>query len=234
MSGASVFCDIMPVLIEFKDVSSFTGDGRVVFDGANLSLSSGQRVALAAPPASGKGAFLKLVAGLLMPDKGVVSVFGSATATLGKGGLNEMRKRMGFIFQDALLISNLKVIENVALPLMYHSDKPYAKCLEESLRLLDVVGFTGNVWALPGPLPQYVKKEVALAKALALEPEIIVCENLSVGLDSNELTHLTGLLVDYHVAHPASLLVVTASAEEDSVAIKPDRIVRIENHRLTE
>ena len=219
----------MPAIIELKEVTVNNEDGRAVFEDASLNLSGGQCVLIAAPPASGKGALLNLISGHALPDKGAVHLFGEDTRTLSKTGLNAARKRMGFIMQETILISNLKVIENVALPLLYHSELTADECYNEALKMLDICGLAGDLWGLPGLLPVYARKSVAVAKALVMGPEVIVCENPAHGLNEDELSHLSGIIAGYHLSRPASLLVVTARDETEIGAIKPGRIIHIQD-----
>ena len=221
-------------MIELKEVTAIGEDSRVIFEDASLRLHGGQCVLIAAPPASGKGVLLNLLSGHAVPDKGSVLLFGEDTAGLTKDRLNAVRKRMGFIYQDSILISNLKVIENVALPLLYHSDLTAAECYDAALKLLDLTGFKGDLWGLPGLLPVYARKNVAVAKAIVMDPEVIVCENIAVGLSHEELAHLSGIMAQYHASHPDSLLVITARDETEIGLIKPERIIRINNNKLTE
>ncbi|MBI5887094.1 MAG: ATP-binding cassette domain-containing protein [Deltaproteobacteria bacterium] len=224
----------MPAIIELEEVTVYNEDGRAVFEDVNLNFSGGQCVLIAAPPASGKGALLKLLSGHALPDKGVVHLFGKDTRRLTKTGLNDARKRMGFILQDPILISNLKVIENVALPLLYHSELTADECYNEALKMLDLAGFAGDLWVLPGLLPVYARKSVAAAKALVMGPEVIVCENPAHGLNEDELAHLSGIIAGYHLSHPASLLIVTARDETEIGAIKPGRTIHIQDGRFRE
>lgn len=223
----------MAVLIELRGVSNFEKDGRAIFDNAELVLSGGERIIISAPLASGKSVLLRMLAGLSKPDEGAVYIFGRDIASAAPEELSGIRKRMGFVFQDSVLISNLKVIENVALPLLYHSDFSYEECLERALVLLDKTGFRGEAWGLPGPLPVYAKKEATIARALALEPEIIVCENLSSGLTNSEMEHLTGVLLEYHGKRPDRLLVMTTYIDSEIDLIKPDRVIRIVNGKFS-
>lgn len=224
----------MSALIELKGVSACSEDGRAVFEDVFLNFSGGQCVLIAAPPASGKGAFLKLLAGLSLPDKGSVCLFGNDTKKLNKGRLNAVRKRMGLIPQDPVLISNLKVIENVALPLLYHSELTEEECYKEALRMLDLGGFTGELWGLPGLLPLSVKKNISVMKALVMKPEVVICEDLAFGLGEDELARLSGIIAGYHQSNPASLLIVLACHEAEIGVIKPGRILRIQNGRFIE
>lgn len=224
----------MAPLIEIRDVCCYGEDRRIVFDSANLVLNEGEKVLITAPLASGKSLLLRLIAGLSRPDKGAVLIHGIDITKLKLDELNDVRKKMGFVLHDNILISNLKVIENVALPLLYHSPLGYQEAMEKALELLDRAGFRADVWSLPGPLPLYVRKEAAIARALVLEPDIVVCENIWEGLTRSEKEHLSELLLGYHGASTKRLLVITAHGSANAAYIKPDRIIRIEGSRLKE
>ncbi len=221
-------------LVELINVSSFMESGPAIFDGANLRLMAGERVLITAPVASGKSLFLKLLAGLSRPEKGVVFLFGRDMAELDADGLNQARSRMGFVFQENILISNLKVVENVALPILYHGSVSYEEAMKRSFELLEMTGFRGDAWSLPGPLPLYAKKEVALARALALDPDIIVCENIWDFLKEDEKTHISGLLNGYHSRRSNALMIFTANNENDAAYSRPDRVIRIESGSFIE
>lgn len=107
-------------------------------------------------------------------------------------------------------------------------------CYDEALKMLDLGGFKGDLWGLPGILPVYIKKNVAVVKALVMGPEVIVCENPAQGLNEDELAHLSGIIAGYHLSHPASLLIVTARDETEIGAIKPGRTIRIQDNRFRE
>lgn len=221
-------------LVELINVSSFMESGSAIFEGANLRLKAGERVLITAPVASGKSLFLKLLAGLSRPEKGVVFLFGRDISELDADGLNHARSRMGFVFQENILISNLKVVENVALPMLYHGSMSYEDAMERSFELLDMTGFRGDAWSLPGPLPHYAKKEVALARALALDPDIIVCENIWDFLKDEEKAHVSALLTGYQSRRSGALLIFTANNENDAPYSRPDRVIRIESGSFIE
>jgi len=224
----------MAFLIEIRDVTCFTEDGRTIFDRITLTLSEGERVLVTAPIASGKGLFIKLIAGMERPASGSITVFGTDTSALSVHALNNIRKRIGFIVHDNILISNLKVIENVALPLLYHAGLSYNESIRRAATLLSSVGYKGSPWELPGPLPLYLKKTVAVARSLALDPQIIVCENLSEGLMPSENDFLSDIIVEYQEAQAGRMAVFTAAAGTDVSRIRPSRVVRIANGGLFE
>lgn len=224
----------MNALIELINVSSYTDEGSTVFEEARLRLSAGERVLITAPVASGKSVLMRLLAGLDRPQKGVVFLFGQDTSSLDENAINLLRRRMGFVFQDCILISNLKVVENVALPLLYHSGLKKEEALEKASGLLDLVGFRGDIWGLPGGLPVYARKEAAVARALALEPDIVVCENIWEFLKDEEKAHLSGLLLSYHLKKEGRLIVFTATNEADVRFMKPHRTITIEDNGFRE
>lgn len=221
-------------LIELRGITLRTDDGAFIFNGANLSLYPGERVLVTAPVASGKGVLIRLISGLVRPDEGSVILFGTDISDLKSERLAAIRKRLGLVFQDSILISNLKAVENVALPLLYHTDLPYDDAMARAMELLGLAGYRGDSWALPGPLPQHAKKEVAIARALALEPQALICESLSEGLTIEEQERLAGLLLKYQEQRPESLLVFTSTGTAEASLYRPDRVIRIEGRDFTE
>lgn len=224
----------MPALVELTNVYAYAGDGRAIFEDVNLSLGGGEKVFLAAALGSGKGLFLRWLAGVERPAKGTVRILGQVISALDADALNGLRCRLGLIIQDNALISNLKVIENCALPLLYHTDMPHDEAMTKARRLLDSTGFTGDPWELPGPLPSYARKQIAIARALALDPEIIICENLGEGLTSVERARLFELILGYYGGSRSRLLLFTSTDAFDAAFVKPDRMLGIENGRITE
>lgn len=222
----------MAGLIEFKNVCLSMEDGRPIFDDACISLDAGERILLTAPVASGKSDFVRLIAGLKRPEGGALNILGVDLAVCGAEELKAVRVRMGFVFQENILISNLRVIENVALPLLYHLGQSYEAHMEAAERLLLMTGFRGDPWDMPGPLPLYAKKEVAVARALALSPQIVVCENLTEAMTGKEKESLCALLVDYQEAGPDRLLVFTADDAGDAALLKPSRRIEIRDLRF--
>lgn len=224
----------MATIIELDKVTCFSEEGRPVFDEADLRLNSGERVLLAAPIASGKSLLVKLIAGLERPVSGRVLLFGQDISELSTDGLNDLRKRMAFIFQENALISNLKAVENVALPLLYHSALSRKESMDRAMQLLDLTGFRADPWTLPGHLPVYAKKEVALARALITEPEALICESFWDWLTEAEKEHLSSLVVRYHRSGPGRLLLFSSVNESDSALLSADRVIKIEANRFAE
>jgi phospholipid/cholesterol/gamma-HCH transport system ATP-binding protein len=224
----------MAVLIELKDVTSFSGDESSFIDGANVKFLRGEKVVVLGSLASGKGLLIHLVAGLVRPYKGTVYVFGQDITWLDSEAINEIRQKIGFVFPECTLISNLKVIENVALPLLYHSDLAHEECMERALRLLGSAGYRGGVWDQPGHLSPYARKAVAVARALAMDPDIVVCEDLTSGLSEEQRSGLAAVTNEYYETRKGSLLLHITHEESDIDIIRPDRVIRIEGNRFVE
>ncbi|MBE9527900.1 MAG: ATP-binding cassette domain-containing protein [Proteobacteria bacterium] len=225
----------MAVLVELKKASCTSEDGITVVEDATASFSSGQRVVITSANGNAANCLLGLIAGIVTPVSGSAHLFGKDVSTLDLDMLAELRTRVGFLFHDSVLVSNLKVIENVALPIIYHSELSYEDGMARAQKLLDLAGYRGEVWALPGPLPLHVRKKVCVARALALAPQVVVCENIASGLAHDEAMHLTELLVEYQARRAADrLLIMTVDNAADAVLVKPDRQLRIEGNRLVE
>jgi len=224
----------MSSTIELKGVCLYKEDGEVVFDGLDFELSAGEKVLVTGPVASGKGVLVRLLAGTVKPDSGSVIIFGTEAAGLDDEEMNPLRRRMGFVTKGNILISNLKVIENVALPLLYHSELSYDESMERAMELLIESGFTGDPWQLSGPLPPYHKKEVAVARALSMSPDLVVCESISEGLREAEIKCLLELLLKYHADSDERMLLFTAKDDYGAGIMRPDRILRLDGHRLVQ
>ncbi len=225
----------MAVLVELKNTSCLSDDGIKVIESATSSFSSGQRVVITASNDTAANNLVGLIAGIVPPVAGSIRLFGKDVSTLDFDVLAELRTRVGFLFHDSVLVSNLKVIENVALPLIYHSELTYEKGMERAQKLLDLAGYRGEVWALPGPLPLHVRKKVCVARALALAPQVVVCENIASGLAHDEAMLLTELLVEYQERRAGDrLLIMTVDNSSDAVLVKPDRRLRFEGSHLVE
>lgn len=225
---------MMDALVEIKGFYGYASSGRMLFNDAGLAMYGGEKVLLSAPVGSGKNMVVKMIAGLSKPVRGEVYVFGKDVYSIKRSALDRLRKKIGFVFHDNILISNLKVIENVALPMLYHSDMSYDESMEKAVRLLGKSGFRGDMWVLPGILPLYYRKAVAVARAISLEPDVAIFENLSYGLTASEFGHLSKVINEYHASGPGRLVVFTSANENDAAGISPQRIIRITGGKFVE
>jgi len=224
---------IMSKLIEIQGLYYSADNGSMVFEDVYAEFYGGERVAIIGPLGSGKTTLLRLFLGLYKPQRGKVYLFGSDTGVLEPSGLNGLRQRIGVIFEDAAVISNLKVVENVMLPLQYHTDFSESDMMERAVHLLNYVGYRGDIWLLPGSLPFYTKKAIAMARAMALDPLIMLYDRLTEGLDSYQSLQLLRFVDEFHKKEEKNRLsVIIVNDEGDIRDMKLDRVFRIENRKI--
>ena len=157
----------------------------------------------------GKSTLLKTITGLIEPREGRVEVLGINTATLDEESQSELAKRLGVMFQYGALLNSLTVGENIALPLEMHTDLPPAQ-IEEIVRLrLASVSLEGTQDRMPSELSGGMRKRVALARAMALDPEILFCDEPSAGLDPVTAAEIDELLLTLNRALGITIVIVT-------------------------
>lgn len=209
-------------------------DGRMLFNGLNAGFNLGEKVAIVGEAGSGRSDLFNLLAGLTAPDTGSVHIFDIDINKIGPVELDDIRKRIGFVFQNAVLISNLKVIQNVILPLQYHTDLTDEVIMERGLGLLKRAGYDEDIWALPAVLPPFKKKEVAFARAMALNPDIMIYDRFLEGLDYRQREFMIGLIEDTHGPGAQRLSILMANDVEEAKGVHLDRIFKIKDKTLVE
>ena len=222
----------MSKLVEIKNLYYTAENGVTIFENVDAEFYEGERVGILGPLGSGKTTLTRLLLGLEKPQRGRVYLFAKDIESLNRSELYSLRKGIGVVFENVSLISNLKVVENVMLPLEYHTDLSFDTIRERVLFLLKHVGYRGDIWTLPGPLPAYTKKTIALARAMALDPIIMIYDRLLEGLDDYQSLQLLGFVDEFHKQKSGRLSIVIANDERDIKDIKLDRIVKIENRRI--
>ncbi len=172
----------MDIVLEARDIF-FAYDERPIFQGLDFQLRREEIYVVLGKSGGGKSVFLKLLSGLLVPEKGSVQVNGMDLATASKESLKALRARMGFVFQEAALISNMSIYDNVALPLRYHSDltEPEVRArVAEMMALFEVDRKYDPL--LPAQLSLGLRKRTALARALVLGPDLVFLDEPAIGL----------------------------------------------------
>jgi phospholipid/cholesterol/gamma-HCH transport system ATP-binding protein len=169
-------------MIELIDIyKSF--EGKDVLRGASLKVKKGESVVVIGGSGSGKSVLLKHIIGLLKPDKGTVMVDSTDLSQLNEDGLNEVRKKFGMLFQSAALFDSMKVWENVGFGLRRHTHLTDSEIKDISVRKLKMVGLVGIEDVMPSELSGGMRKRVGLARAIAMEPEILLYDEPTTGLD---------------------------------------------------
>lgn len=219
--------------IKIDDVG-FSVRERVLFDGLSADFYPGEMIAVIGEVGTGRSDLLNLITGLASPDSGTIQIFGIDINRIGPYEKDGIRKRMGVVSQMARLISNLKVIENVTLPLLYHSDMSTEEIFKLGRELLQRVGYNEDIWGLPGLLPVFKRKGVSLARAMALDPEIMIYDRLLEGLDPRQREFMAGLIHNVHKSGEDRLSIFLANDMEEIGGLRMDRIFMIRGRRLAE
>ena len=169
-------------MIEMNDIhKSF--EGNYVLRGAGLKVKKGESLVVIGGSGSGKSVLLKHIIGLLKPDKGTVVIDSTDLSLLDENGLNEIRKKFGMLFQSAALFDSMKVWENVGFGLRRHTRMTAPDIKEVAVRKLRMVGLVGVENEMPSELSGGMRKRVGLARAIAMEPEILLYDEPTTGLD---------------------------------------------------
>jgi phospholipid/cholesterol/gamma-HCH transport system ATP-binding protein len=194
--------------IRIRGLSKAFGSQKVL-DGVDLDIERGETVTVLGRSGTGKSVLLKLIIGLLRPDEGEIEINGVDITRLSIDQLNRVRKTVGFLFQQSALYDSLTVQENVAFPLRRHPEMT-----EDELksRVLDLLGSVGMVEArkkMPADISGGMKKRVGLARALALDPSIVLLDEPTTGLDPITASEITDLIDKLRAQRRMSSVVVT-------------------------
>lgn len=213
-------------IIQVKNVAITLGR-QEVHRNISFDINEGEVVTLLGPSGTGKTVLLKLILGLLFPQKGEVLIHGKNVAEIGEEELRELRKSIGMLFQGAALFDSLTVRENIAFPLREFgetSEGEIDKIVEEKLNL---VGLPGIERKLPGELSGGQKKRVGLARALATSPEVLLFDEPTTGLDPSARGLIDNLIIELKRELKITSLVVTHDIE--SAKRISDRLILISN-----
>ena len=206
---------------------------QVVLDAINLKVAQGETLAVLGRSGTGKSVLLKLIIGLQQPDAGSVRIHGQEVNGMALPQLNEIRKKMGFLFQSAALYDSMTVGENVGFPLMRHTTMSEASRKRKVEELLLTVGMDNDLDKMPAQISGGMKKRVGLARALALSPDILLFDEPTAGLDPLAAGEIGELILKLQQQHQMAAIIVThdvhvARAVADRLALMHDGNILIE------
>ncbi|KRW57465.1 ATP-binding cassette domain-containing protein [Pseudomonas sp. TTU2014-080ASC] len=206
-----------PYVVELKQLSFKRGE-RDIFKNIDINIPRGKVVGIMGPSGCGKTTLLRLIAAELMPSQGEVWVNGVNLPSLSRSELFDVRKQMGVLFQSGALFTDLDVFENVAFPLRVHTKLPEEMIRDIVLMKLQAVGLRGAIDLRPDELSGGMKRRVALARAIALDPQILMYDEPFVGQDPiamgvlvrlirllNDALGITSIVVSHDLAETASI-----------------------------
>jgi phospholipid/cholesterol/gamma-HCH transport system ATP-binding protein len=197
------------ILVEVVDLKK-SFDGTPVLRGVSLPVFKGQTVVVMGGSGSGKTVMLRCIAGLIRPDSGHIRLFGRNIERLSEEDLLPIRRRMGYVFQGAALFDSLDVHENVAYPLREHTRLPEPEIRARVVRSLAVVGLDESVLPLlPAALSGGMRKRVGIARALVAEPEVILYDEPTAGLDPTNAKMVGELISQFRGGVCDTSIVVT-------------------------
>lgn len=218
-----------PAVLEVAGLYKSFGDNRVLMD-FNLELHAGENVAVLGKSGSGKSVLIKCVIGLLKPDKGRITVLGKDIARLSSHEMDKLRSRVGFLFQSNALYDSMTVRENLEFPLRRHWIRLTVAERDKKVKeVLENVGLSHTVNMMPAELSGGMRKRIALARTLILDPEIILYDEPTTGLDPVTGKGISNLIRDLGEKYNTAALII--SHDMGCIRLTADRIVLLMDGR---
>ena len=220
-------------VIEIKDLYKTFGTNEVL-KGVTFSVKKGENLVVLGKSGSGKSITIKCVVGLVSADSGVINVFGTDITKMDTNELNEIRVRIGFLFQNSALYDSMSVRENLAFTLNRHAKELSSEEVEIQIKeILENVGLSEAIDKMPSELSGGMRKRIGLARTLILKPEIILYDEPTTGLDTITSREISELVLEIQKKNKTSSIIIThdmacAKHTADRLVILKEGIIHVE------
>ena len=202
--------DYSAPVIDIKGLYKSFGKNTDILKGVDLTVKKGENLVVLGKSGSGKSVLIKCLVGLVTADRGELKVFDTDITLLNNQQLNATRVRIGFLFQNSALYDSMSVRENLAFPLKRHSKKLTNKEVDEAiLSVLESVGLTGAIDKMPSELSGGMRKRIGLARTLILQPEIVLYDEPTTGLDTITSREISELILSVQKKYKTSSIIIT-------------------------
>jgi phospholipid/cholesterol/gamma-HCH transport system ATP-binding protein len=221
-------------IIEIKDLHKTFGKNNHILKGINLTVNKGEDLVILGRSGSGKSVTIKCIVGLIEPDKGEIRVFDENVLDMNKNELNEIRVRIGFLFQSGALYDSMSVRENLAFTLRKHNRELNSEEIENQvLEALENVGLADAIDKMPSELSGGMQKRIGLARTLILKPEIILYDEPTTGLDTITSREISELILDIKHKWKTTSIIIThdmacAKLTADRIMVLKDGVIHAE------
>jgi phospholipid/cholesterol/gamma-HCH transport system ATP-binding protein len=202
-------------VVQIRDLR-FARGSRTIFDGVDLDIMPGSVTAIMGPSGTGKTTLLKLIGGQLRPLSGSIRVQGEEVPALSRVALYRLRRTIGMLFQSGALLTDISVFENVAYPIREHTKLPESMIRDLVLMKLEAVGLRGAAGMMPSELSGGMSRRVALARAIALDPQLVLYDEPFTGQDPISMGVLVKLIRELNQALGLTSVVVSHDVREAS------------------